>query len=50
WDLLKGIAEHKSVSINRLITDIDTGRSGNLSSAIRLYVLEDLLEKMPPVQ
>ena len=42
WDLLGDIATEHGISINRLITEIDRGRSGNLSSAIRVYVLERL--------
>ena len=33
------------MSINELLTEIDATRIGNLSSSIRLYVLEELLEK-----
>ena len=44
WDLLGDIATERGISINRLITEIDRGRSGNLSSAIRVYVLEHLRE------
>ncbi len=43
WAALKRIAEARGVSVNRLITDIDRQRpgnlSGNLSSAIRIFVL-----------
>lgn len=42
WDALKKIAEDRSVSLNALITEIDRGRSGNLSSALRVFVLEEL--------
>ncbi len=45
WAALKRIAEARGVSVNRLITDIDRERpgnlSGNLSSAIRIFVLEN---------
>lgn len=46
WDSLSELAAQRSVSINRLITEIDHGRSGNLSSAIRVYVLERLRERV----
>lgn len=37
---LKKIAELKKVSLNQLITEIDSSRATeNLSSAIRLYIL-----------
>ena len=44
WHALKQIADARGRSINRLITEIDAGRSGNLSSAIRVFVLENRLE------
>ena len=40
WDALKGIARARGVSLNRLITEIDRERGGNLSSAIRVFVLQ----------
>jgi len=40
WDAFCQIARDKGVSINDLVGEVDGGRSGNLSSAIRLYVLE----------
>ncbi|WP_340151090.1 ribbon-helix-helix domain-containing protein [uncultured Sneathiella sp.] len=45
WDLIRASARRQCLSINELLTEIDAMRSGNLSSAIRLYVLEELLEK-----
>jgi len=42
WDALRDIAVAKNKSINELIADIDGARGGNLSSAIRLYVLRAL--------
>ena len=40
WDAFKKLAEEQGKSINQLITEIDEARSINLSSAIRLYVLD----------
>lgn len=40
WDELRAIAEARELSLNGLIGEIDLARSGNLSSAIRLYVLD----------
>ena len=40
WRALKRIAARDGVSINRLIERIDRERGGNLSSAVRVYVLE----------
>jgi predicted DNA-binding ribbon-helix-helix protein len=44
WAALKEIAETRGVSLNRLIAEIDRDRGGNLSSAIRLFVLHTLKE------
>jgi predicted DNA-binding ribbon-helix-helix protein len=42
WDALKHIAAARDVSINALIETIDEGRTGNLSSAIRVFVLAEV--------
>jgi len=42
WDELKAIAAGRGQSLNELIGEIDAGRDGNLSSAIRLFVLDEL--------
>lgn len=47
WELFQKSAKRQGLSLNELITEIDATRQGNLSSAIRLFVLEELLEKMP---
>ncbi len=39
WDGLGDIAAERGVSLNRLVAEIDQGRAGNLSSAIRVHVL-----------
>jgi len=39
WDALKDIADARGLSINQLVAEIDLGRDGNLSSAIRVFVL-----------
>ena len=39
WDGLRAIASERGISLNRLMTEIDSQRAGNLSSAIRVYVL-----------
>jgi predicted DNA-binding ribbon-helix-helix protein len=49
WDEMKAIAEARGTSLNQLVAEIDTGRQGNLSSAIRLYVLADLRRRAAPV-
>lgn len=45
WDTLRSIADDAGVSVNHLVGQIDHERSGNLSSAIRIFVLEALLAK-----
>ncbi|HEX9792146.1 MAG TPA: ribbon-helix-helix domain-containing protein [Kiloniellales bacterium] len=40
WRHLKSFATADGLSLNALIEQIDKGRQGNLSSAVRVYVLE----------
>jgi predicted DNA-binding ribbon-helix-helix protein len=40
WRALRDIAAARGSSVNALLTAIDAARSGNLSSAIRLFVLD----------
>lgn len=42
WDALVGIAKAQGVSVNALVTDIDHARTTNLSSALRVFVLNAL--------
>ncbi|OHC73404.1 MAG: aryl-sulfate sulfotransferase [Rhodospirillales bacterium RIFCSPLOWO2_12_FULL_58_28] len=42
WEELKRIAKARNLSLNRLIAAIDNDRAGNLSGAIRVFVLETL--------
>ena len=44
WDVLTQIATDQNVSLNKLITEVDRQRDGNLSSALRVYVLKKLQE------
>lgn len=44
WAELKSIAAQDNLSLNQLVAQIDVARSGNLSSALRLYVLKRLKE------
>jgi len=47
WDLLKQESSLQGVSINKLIANIDDTRgTHNLSSAIRLYILKNLQDKV----
>jgi len=45
WDILVDVAAHKGVSINYLLSEIDVGRTNNLSSAARVYVLKYVISK-----
>ena len=42
WDALTTIAKTEGRGVNALIAEIDRARDGNLSSAIRVYVLKAL--------
>ena len=42
WEALKDIAARRGASLNELIAGIDAERTGNLSSAIRIFVLKSL--------
>lgn len=41
WDALRTIAERRGVSVAHLIAEVDAGRAGNLSSALRVFVLRE---------
>jgi len=45
WLALKDLADERGLSINALIGEIDANRAGNLSSAVRIYVLQQALAK-----
>ena len=40
WSALKDIAGARGTSVNALVTEIDDSRDGNLSSALRVFVLD----------
>lgn len=40
WEALCEIADRRGKSVGALVAAIDQGRNGNLSSAIRVFVLE----------
>lgn len=48
WELLQDIARTEGRSITALVTSIDEGRGTNLSSALRLYVLDFLKSRTTP--
>lgn len=45
WDALKEIADERGLSLNVLIAEVDGTRAGNLSSALRVFVLAALRER-----
>ena len=54
WDALREIAALRQLSFSALVATIDAGRDGNLSSAIRVFVLAscrngELAEPKAPV-
>ena len=44
WQALLAIAKARGLSANKLITGIDRERRGNLSSAIRLFVVAEIMK------
>lgn len=46
WESLKEISVEKTQSIQELIEQIDLTRTSNLSSAVRLFVLNHLKQKL----
>lgn len=42
WDALKDLAVERRCSVSALIAEIDARRTGNLSSAVRVWVLEEV--------
>ena len=41
WQELKNIAKRKKTSVRQILIQIDDAHQGNLSSAIRLFVLHE---------
>jgi len=47
WDSLRQIAKDRGIPMRGLIAEIDSGRQGqNLSSAIRVFVLQDVQKRL----
>ena len=42
WSALKEIAAVRGTSLNQLISEIDAAKKGNLSSAVRVFILKEL--------
>ena len=48
WRALKEIAAARHTTLSALVTEVDRTRSGNLSSALRVFVLKEAIgEKYP---
>ena len=45
WDALKQAASEENISVQRLVAQIDEGRTTGLSSAIRVYLFKRLAER-----
>ena len=41
WDALKSAASRRGMTINELVTLVDGSRHGNLSRALRVFLLND---------
>lgn len=50
WEALKQEAAARGQTINQIITGIDKQRYGNLSSAIRLFILENIRSAVKQTQ
>lgn len=48
WEELAAIAAKRDISMSALIGEIDRNRVSNLSSALRLLVLDDLRRRARP--
>lgn len=46
WAELKRLADAEKITLSTLVERIDTGRAGHLSSAIRVYILNTLKQKI----
>lgn len=46
WEQLQVLAKRQRLSVNALVESIDRERAANLSSAIRVFVLEQLLDRL----
>jgi predicted DNA-binding ribbon-helix-helix protein len=46
WAELRRVARARGFSMNALIAEIDAGRSGNLSSAIRVFLLLNRVQEV----
>ena len=47
WDALRGIAAARGCSVNAVVEAVDRERTGNLSSALRVFVLRHCRGEAP---
>ncbi len=47
WESLKHIAEERKLSVNSLIAEIDQKQPENLSSALRVFILDYYMARLP---
>lgn len=45
WEQLKNIAAERNISIANVVAEVDKGRQSNLSSALRVFVLKELMKR-----
>ena len=45
WDQLKKVSAERNVSIAQVVAEVDKARQTNLSSALRVFVLQELLKR-----
>jgi predicted DNA-binding ribbon-helix-helix protein len=50
WEALRALCAAQGRSLGSLVTEIDARRSGNLSSALRLYVLAQLQARIAALE
>lgn len=50
WQALSRIADARKLSMNALIAEIDRDRPGNLSSALRVFVLREFESRPSPTR
>jgi predicted DNA-binding ribbon-helix-helix protein len=50
WQALKAIARHQQRTLTSVVGEIDRQRRGNLSSAIRVFVFENMCAQAPAMR
>lgn len=47
WEALQQLALRRKLSVAALVAEIDATRTGNLSSAVRVFILKELQQQTP---